>query len=117
MGVKCCCDADTQLTAANGDNIVIVVVVIYLNDLRRQLAAAHAFILRAALPINQTVPLVCFLDQFLTLLYGPDGEQASHTKWGDAPRRLRLVIVTFISFQIKIESTFFSICIISTEMK
>lgn len=69
-----------QLTAANGDDVVIVVVVIYLDDLRRQLAAAHAFILRAALPIDQTIPLVGLLHQFLTLLYGPEKQQASHMK-------------------------------------
>lgn len=79
MDVKRRCDADMQLTAANGNNIVVVVVVIYLDDLRRQLAAA-AFILRAALTINQTVPLVRLLHKFLTLLYGPDGERGSHIK-------------------------------------
>lgn len=69
-----------MLTAANGNDVVIVVVVINLDDLGRQLATTHAFILRAALAINQTVPLVSLLHQFLTLLYGPDEVQASHIK-------------------------------------
>lgn len=71
-----------QLTTADG-NDVVVVVVIYLDDLRGQLAAAHAFVLGAALAINQTVPLVGLLHQFLTLLYGPGGEQADPMEWGD----------------------------------
>lgn len=67
-----------QLTTADG-NDVVVVVVIYLNDLRGQLAAAHALVLGAALAINQTIPLVSLLHQLLTLQYGPeDGASRSH---------------------------------------
>lgn len=109
IDAKCRCDADMQLTAANGNDIVVVIVVIYLNDLRRQLSAAPAFILRAALAINQTVPLVRLLYQFLTLLYGPDGEQASHIKWGNTQSRLYLLLIDAFIFGWdlwKINSTF-----------
>lgn len=64
------------LTTANSDDIIIVIIV-YLNDLRGQQASSASFILRAALTVNKTIPVVCCLHQFLTLEYGPEEE------WGD----------------------------------
>lgn len=67
-------DELVQLTTTNSDDIVVILLVIDLDDLGGQRASFLAILLRAALLVNETVPLVSCLHQFLTLLYGPEEE-------------------------------------------
>lgn len=61
-----------RLTTANSDDIIVVLLVVDLDDLRGQRASFLPILLRAALLVNEAVFLVSCLHQFLTLLYGPE---------------------------------------------
>lgn len=87
-------DELVQLTTTNSDDIIIIVIlVIYLDDLGGQRASFLPIFLRAALLVNETIPLVSCLHQFLTLLYGPEEEcgvgllvnlgNTQHRPWND----------------------------------
>lgn len=71
--LKCSLKKEVQLTTANSNDIIIIVV-IYLNDLGGQHPSDAPFILWAALPIDEAVLMVGCLYKLLALQYGPEEE-------------------------------------------
>lgn len=72
--LKCSHRKGAQLTTANSNDIIIVVV-LYLNDLGGQHPSNAPFILWAALPIDEAVFTVGCLHELLALQYGPEEEE------------------------------------------